>query len=191
MSIWVIMVYSGNILAYVAGVMDGDGSFSFIKKVGYKSPLYFPMIQLTNEKEFLIDFFVERFGGRKFVRTKLSKHSKKISYSWKIEKKNQCVPFLEFVNNVLLKNCQVLNLNSTTDYREKIALIEKEEKKQPQQEVKQPQQEGACSPFLKFTNITTPITKRYFISNQKNRTIIEETIKTLTNNQLKPTTKIS
>lgn len=95
--------------------------------------------------------------------------------------------FLEFVNNVLLKNCQVLNLNSTTDYREKIALSEKEKTKQPQQETKQSQQEGFCSPLLNFITNTTPIAKRYFISNQKNRTIIEEIIKSLTNNQFKPT----
>ncbi len=77
--------------------------------------------------------------------------------------------FLEFVNNVLLKNCQVLNLNSPTDYRAKLALSEKEVKQSLQKKVQH------------------LITKRYFISNQKNRTIIKEIIKTLTSNQLKPT----
>ncbi len=34
-------------VAYIAGVLDGDGSFSLIKKHEKKnrSPLYFPMIQ--------------------------------------------------------------------------------------------------------------------------------------------------
>lgn len=96
------MNYSGNILAYVAGVMDGDGSFSLIKRKGCKSPLYFPMMQLANEHECLIDLFVSRFGGRKFMRTKLAKTSKKISYGWKIEKKNSCIPFLESVNPYLI-----------------------------------------------------------------------------------------
>lgn len=96
------MNYDGNILAYVAGVMDGDGSFSFIKRAGCKSPLYFPMMQLANEKESLIDLFVSKFGGRKFTRTKLAKDSKRISYSWKIEKKNPCIPFLESISSYLI-----------------------------------------------------------------------------------------
>lgn len=96
------MNYGGNILAYVAGVMDGDGSFSFIKRVGCRSPLYFPMMQLANEKESLINLFINKFGGRKFTRTKLAKDSKRVSYSWKIEKKNPCIPFLESVNPYLI-----------------------------------------------------------------------------------------
>jgi hypothetical protein len=92
----------GNILAYVAGVMDGDGSFSLIKRRGCKSPLYFPMMQLANEHECLIDLFVSMFGGRRFVRTKLAKTSKKVSYNWKIEKKNMSIPFLESVSPYLI-----------------------------------------------------------------------------------------
>ena len=96
------MNYNGNILAYMAGVMDGDGSFSFIKRAGCKSPLYFPMMQLANEKESLIDLFIGKFGGRKFTRTKLAKDSKRVSYSWKIEKKNPCIPFLESISQYLI-----------------------------------------------------------------------------------------
>jgi len=96
------MNYDGNILAYVAGVMDGDGSFSLIKRKGSVSPLYFPMMQLSCEKEILIDLFIDKFGGRKFVRTKLSKVSKKISYNWKIEKNNSCIPFLKLITPYLV-----------------------------------------------------------------------------------------
>jgi len=91
------MKYNGNFLAYCAGVMDGDGSFSLIKRKGSRSPLYFPMMQLANEKENLIDIFIDSFGGTKFIRTKISALSKKVSYSWKIEKKNACFPFLDSI----------------------------------------------------------------------------------------------
>ena len=83
----VIMKYDGNIFAYIAGVMDGDGSFSFIKRKMKCSPLYFPMIQLASSDEGLVDMLIGIFGGRKFVRTKLSKFSKKVSFSWKLEKR--------------------------------------------------------------------------------------------------------
>lgn len=62
--------------------------------------------------------------------------------------------FLEFVENILLKNCQVLHLNSKTDYR---------------------------------AQFTKNLTKRYFISNQKNREIVAEIIAKLTKSEkLKP-----
>ena len=58
--------------------------------------------------------------------------------------------FLEFVENILLKNCQVLNLNSPTDYR---------------------------------AQYTKSLTKRYFISNTKNRQAVQEIIANLTKHQ--------
>ena len=62
--------------------------------------------------------------------------------------------FLEFVKNVLLKNCDILHLNSSTDYR---------------------------SIYAKN------LSKRYFISNEKNRQKIKEIIIKMTDgNKLKP-----
>jgi cell division protein ZapE len=51
--------------------------------------------------------------------------------------------FLEFVNNILLKKIEVLNLNSATDYR---------------------------------THNRAKLTKRFFVSNPKNRQIFQEII---------------
>lgn len=68
--------------------------------------------------------------------------------------------FLQFVNNVLLKNCQVLFLDSPTDYREKIALLEKTQ------------------------NISNfEITKRYFIANEKNHLLVQNIIKNIVKKQ--------
>lgn len=94
-------------LAYVAGALDGDGSFSLMKKIENKnnSPLYFPMIQLANADESLVDLFINNFGGNK--RTRLSYHAKngsvkKVSYQWKLEKRAKCLPFLETVISYLV-----------------------------------------------------------------------------------------
>ncbi len=62
--------------------------------------------------------------------------------------------FLEFVENVLMANCDILHLDGAVDYRQQF---------------------------------TKNLTKRYFISNRKNREIIDEIIAKLTKSQkLKP-----
>ena len=58
--------------------------------------------------------------------------------------------FLEFVENILLKNCEVLYLDSPTDYR---------------------------------AQYRKNLAKRYFINNNKNRTLVKEIIANLTNSQ--------
>lgn len=65
--------------------------------------------------------------------------------------------FLEFVDKILLKNCEVLYLNSPTDYR---SLYRKN------------------------------LSKRYFISNQKNREEIKQIIKNLTDGKKQESTKL-
>ena len=95
------MEYFGNFWAYIAGMMDGDGSFSLIKKKEYNkpdyAPMYFPSIQLVNANEGLIDMFKGKFSGRKNVRLYPGNITKKPSYGWKIEKRKSCIPFLESV----------------------------------------------------------------------------------------------
>lgn len=89
------------ILAYMAGVLDGDGSFSIIKKKGKyegQSPLYYPLIQIANSSKELIDFVYAEFGG--LLNTRKAYIAKdgslrKISYQWKLSQANPCLPFLE------------------------------------------------------------------------------------------------
>lgn len=89
-------------LAYIAGALDGDGSFSLIKtkSAAARSPLYYPMIQLANIKYELTSLLYEEFGGS--VNTRKSYVAKdggtrKECYQWKAEKSNQCLPVLEDV----------------------------------------------------------------------------------------------
>jgi hypothetical protein len=89
-----------NILAYTAGVMDGDGSFSIFKRKPGKtgiSPLYFPMIQLANKNKDLVDFLIKEFMGRLFTRKAYEKNGsiRLPSHQWFLEKSTMCLPFLE------------------------------------------------------------------------------------------------
>src|SRR5689334_21168357 len=87
-------------LAYMAGVMDGDGSFSLIRRSSIKgqSPLYYPVIQLANNFRGLIEFFMDKFGGTyaiKKAKVSLDGVHRKDSHQWKLEKSNLCIPFLD------------------------------------------------------------------------------------------------
>lgn len=90
-------------LAYIAGVMDGDGSFSIMRKKPEKegrSPLFYPIIQLANASEDLVRLVYQKFGGSFFTRKeRLTEEGafRKASHQWKIEKSPICLPFLEAV----------------------------------------------------------------------------------------------
>lgn len=94
------MINKETKLAYLAGALDGDGSFSLIKGTSHSSvsPLYYPMIQLANSKKELVDLFVNEFGGRFGVRKSYKGKDGGIrlpSYYWKVEKSPRCLPILE------------------------------------------------------------------------------------------------
>jgi hypothetical protein len=56
-------------MAYVAGIMDGDGSFSIIKHKTDASPLYYPFLQFANWRKEIIDFLKVEFGGNITIRS--------------------------------------------------------------------------------------------------------------------------
>ena len=87
-------------MAYVAGCLDGDGSFSLIKNVssGHIAPLYYPMVQLANINKVLIDLLYENFGGHTNTRelyVGTDGGIRKKCHGWKLEKSTKCLPFLE------------------------------------------------------------------------------------------------
>jgi hypothetical protein len=87
-------------LAYLAGALDGDGSFSLIKATAAaaRSPLYYPMIQLANVKKELIELFMQEFGGSYTTRKSyIGKDggTRQECYQWKREKSDHCFPVLE------------------------------------------------------------------------------------------------
>lgn len=56
-----------NKMAYLAGLIDGDGSLSIGKLKGALNPLYFPLIQFGTSRDVLADFLKETFGGNRIV----------------------------------------------------------------------------------------------------------------------------
>lgn len=92
-----------TLMAYVAGLFDGDGSFS----LGRKKPssegqsfLYYPLIQFCNKDKNSLDIIKNVFGG--YVNTRKPYIAKdgcqrNISYTLKIEKSPLCKPFLQAI----------------------------------------------------------------------------------------------
>jgi len=55
-------------MAYIAGFMDGEGSFLIEKRVSKRdgTPLYVPVIQVVNTNRNVIDFINKKLGGGKY-----------------------------------------------------------------------------------------------------------------------------
>lgn len=87
-------------LSYIAGLMDGDGSFSLCKKIEdeKRSPLYYPLIQVSTTYYDVIDLLYNNFGGTigtraTYIDGRNIKHRE--SKHWKLEKAPKCIPFLK------------------------------------------------------------------------------------------------
>lgn len=79
--------YEPTQLAYLAGIIDGEGSiyignYSFSKKTG--DPLYQTNLEVSNTDECLIDWIVYNFGGKKYEYTpkQTPKNSRKKVFRW-------------------------------------------------------------------------------------------------------------
>jgi len=94
----VIMEMRRKVLAYIAGAMDGDGSFSVGKLKTKANPLYFPLLQFTNWRKSIIDVLVDTFGGT-FVKLKPCKKKDGTDgheiYRWRLRSKTNVKPVLE------------------------------------------------------------------------------------------------
>lgn len=105
-----------NDISYIAGAIDGDGSFSLCQK---KDPnglntLYYPLIQLASTDYRLPYLLRDNFGGAIHIRKAHignDGNQRKTSYQWKIEKRTKCYPFLqEIVPFLIVKKEQAQTL---------------------------------------------------------------------------------
>lgn len=107
-------------MAYVAGIIDGDGSLSLIKKRESKSAsfTYYPLVQLSKSTPVFSELLQEEFGGSVCcVDRTLNSHRTKKEYRWKLEKSARCLPFLKSISpNLKNKAKQAFEL---IDYIEK------------------------------------------------------------------------
>lgn len=81
-------------MAYIAGLIDGDGSISLIRENRVSDSKYYPCIQLSNVFEGMIDFLHQTFGGCKKIKSRQS-HAKKLQYVWNVRGIESCKKMIE------------------------------------------------------------------------------------------------
>src|ERR1700752_2329729 len=89
------MEKENELMSYLAGIIDGDGSLSIIKEKRGDSFKFYPFIQVSNVFEGMIKLLFEKFGGSFKKKTRQS-HQKKDQFVW-------CVRGLDSCKNVIEK----------------------------------------------------------------------------------------
>lgn len=111
-------------MAYAAGILDGDGSFSIMKTKGK----YYPCIQLSSAYKGMSEWLHEKFGGSLRVKNPQKSHYKSL-YVWSLRGLMGCKSAIErFVSNIVLKEPQayLLQLFIEERLKEGFSLIEGE-----------------------------------------------------------------
>jgi len=89
-------------MAYVAGILDGDGSFSIMKAHGK----YYPCLQLSNAFKGMSELLHENFGGSLRIK-KAQKTHHKVLYVWSVRGLTGCLAAIErFGKYLVLKKRQ-------------------------------------------------------------------------------------
>lgn len=96
--------------AYIAGALDGDGSFSLIKVKAKKNPLYFPALQLANRSKEMAYLLKNKLGGD-VTQTTRQRKSDKANYStlfrWILRGSDKCKePLKNILDFLILKKDQ-------------------------------------------------------------------------------------
>ena len=78
-------MYSKTVLAYFAGIMDGEGWFSIQKtqRKENQSPTYTPTIGVGSSDKVLTDWLSKHFGGKARFRINHHQMGKKPMYEWR------------------------------------------------------------------------------------------------------------
>lgn len=98
------------LMAYIAGILDGDGSISLIRENRASGFKYYPCIQLSNVFEGMIDLLHQTFGGCKKIKSRQA-HAKKIQYVWNVRGLDSCQFVLEkILPFLILKKKQAIRL---------------------------------------------------------------------------------
>src|SRR5215469_8338042 len=94
-------------MAYAAGILDGDGSFSIMKSHGK----YYPCIQLSNAFKGMSEFLHEKFGGSLRIKKPQQPHHKPL-YVWSIRGLEGCYKAIERFGRYLVLKQPQANLMS-------------------------------------------------------------------------------
>lgn len=100
-------------MAYAAGLLDGDGSFSIMKAHGK----YYPCIQLSNAYEGMSKWLHEKFEGSLRIKKPQQPHHKPL-YVWSVRGLKGCKNAIDrFVKYIVLKEPQSYLMKSFTEDR--------------------------------------------------------------------------
>lgn len=100
-------------MAYAAGILDGDGSFSIMKAHGK----YYPCIQLSNAFKGMSEWLHEKFGGSLRIKKPQQPHHKPL-YVWSVRGLDSCKNAIErFVSSIILKEPQAYLMKSFVEER--------------------------------------------------------------------------
>lgn len=87
-------------MAYAAGILDGDGSFSIMKAHGK----YYPCIQLSNAFEGMAKWLHEMFGGSLRIKKPQQPHHKPL-YVWSVRGLKGCRDVCDKLHAILVLKC--------------------------------------------------------------------------------------
>ncbi len=108
------------IMAYMAGILDGDGSFSLLKEKRASGFKYSPCIQLSNVFEGMTDFLHQNFGGSKKIKSPQG-HAKKTQYVWNVRGFESCKTVIErIIPYIVLKKKQANLLLNFVNHSKKL-----------------------------------------------------------------------
>jgi hypothetical protein len=108
-------------MAYAAGILDGDGSFSIMKS-GNK---YYPCIQLSNAFQGMAEWLYENFGGSLRIKRPQKSHYK-VLYVWSVRGLEGCKNLIGFVSPYLvLKGKQALCMLEFIEKRSRVEFDER------------------------------------------------------------------
>lgn len=94
-----------ELMAYLAGAIDGDGSLSLCKLMHRSNILHYPVIQLGNLKEDLVDLFCTAFDAKKSVRVPKAREdgsNRRTFYTGRITHSVKCLPVLMRIRDFLV-----------------------------------------------------------------------------------------
>ncbi len=100
-------------MAYAAGILDGDGSFSIMNSHGK----YYPCIQLSNAFKGMSEWLHEKFGGSLRIKKPQQPHHK-VLYVWSVRGLDGCKNLIERIAPyIVLKRLQAKSMLEFIDLR--------------------------------------------------------------------------
>jgi len=110
-------------IAYLAGIVDGDGSISIAKCTRYKGRCrYWLQLNVTNCSKELVEWIKDRYGGT--IQTKTPTTKGRAIYRWCLANQNAEYLIEELVDYLIVKKDQAYvalefrNTYGKTDYRQ-------------------------------------------------------------------------